>query len=405
MTRPPDSDVAASAAERVLTRRVRLLMAAWALLVALNLRPPVASLGPVLFDLRTDLGLSRGLAGLLTTLPVLCFGLLAPLAGRVGRRLGLELALAGSVLVLAAGILVRSAGPFALVLAGTVVVGAGTTVGNVLVPALIKRHFPAALGVMTALFTAALTSGAALAGGLTGVVAESAGWSWRLALAVWAVPCVVAAVVWLPLRPYRAAGPDAVPSLSGGGSVWRAPRAWGIAGFMGIQALGFYTMLSWLPSVLRDAGASTATASLALVLFNLLGISTSLAVPPLATRLDSQAPVAVVVAVSWGTGLVGLMLWPENGLVWSVVLGFGQGAGVSLAMTLMSLKASTSDVARQLSGMCQGFGYTVAATGPFLVGWLRDQSSGWTLPLGFMACLAVVMAVAGAVGGRAGHVR
>jgi MFS transporter, CP family, cyanate transporter len=395
----------AAVRDRVLSHRARLLMAAWALLVALNLRPPVASLGPVLYDLRTDLDLTRGLAGLLTTLPVLCFGLLAPLAGRAGRRLGLEAALAGSLVVLAVGIVVRSLGPVGLIIAGTLAVGAGITVGNVLVPALIKRHFPSALGVMTALFTASLTGGAALAGGLTGVVAESAGWSWRLALAVWAVPVLVAAVAWLPLRRYRASGPDAVPRLSGGGSVWRAPRAWGIATFMGIQALGFYTLLAWLPSVLRDAGASTTTASLALVVFNLLGISTALAVPPFATRLESQSPVAVATATAWGAGLLGLMLWPSAGLVWSVVLGFGQGAGVSLAMTLMSLKASTSDVARQLSGMCQGFGYTLAASGPFLVGWLRDQSSGWTLPLGFMACLAVVMAVAGAAGGRAGHVR
>ncbi|MGH8867590.1 MAG: CynX/NimT family MFS transporter [Actinomycetes bacterium] len=386
--------------------RGRVLVAAWALLVALNLRPAVAALGPVLHDVRADLDLSRGGAGLLTTLPVLCFGLLAPTATWLGRRAGLETALTAAMAVLGLGILVRSLGPLWLVVGGTVVVGAGIAVGNVLVPALIKQHFPAALGLMTALFTMSLTGGAALAGGLTGVSAESFGWDWRVATLVWAVPAFAAALVWVPLRArYGTAGPGALPTSTGGGSVWRAGRAWALAAFMGIQALGFYTMLAWLPDILLDHGFGTGVASLSLVVFNVLGIAATLTVAPLATRTPSQISLACATCLVWAVGLTGLMVWPAAALVWSVFIGLGQGAGVSLAMTLMSLKASTPDVARELSGMCQGVGYTVAAGGPFLVGWLRDLSGGWTLPLGVLVAAAGMLAVTGSIAGRTGHIR
>ncbi|MGC1212736.1 MAG: MFS transporter [Micromonospora sp.] len=365
-------------------------------LLALNLRAAIAGLAPLLPDVRLDLGLASGTAGLLTTLPVLCFGLLSPFAALLGRRIGIEAALLLAMLGIVAGSLVRTVPGFWWVVAGTVVVGAGITVGNVLVPSIVKQDFPDRQGPVTALTTAALTGGAALAAAVTAPLAH-AGLGWRGALLLVGGLAAVAAVVWLPQLRYRHVAP--VVRLGGTG-VLRSPITWQLAVFMGMQSLTYYAVLAWLPTLLRDGGVSVAGAGWALALFNLLGIATAVAAPALAARRRDQRGLALLVCAVWAVGLLGLLLLPSLYLVWAGLAGLAQGAGIGLALALLVLRAGTPESARDLSGAVQSVGYLLGSTGPVLLGVLHDASDGWAVPLVALCVASALMAVAALGAGR-----
>ncbi|HEX2773881.1 MAG TPA: MFS transporter [Micromonosporaceae bacterium] len=370
-------------------------------LLALNLRAAIAGLAPLLPDVQVDLGLSRVTAGLLTTLPVLCFAALSPFAALLGRRVGIEMALLLAMLGIVAGTLVRTVTGAAWMLAGTAVIGAGIAVANVLVPSIVKQDFPERQGLMTGVSTAALTGGAALAAAVTAPLAQSAGLGWRGSLLVVGGLAAVAAVVWLPqLRSHNVATAVRV----GGGRILRSPITWQLATFMGMQSMTYYAVLAWLPALLVEKGVSAAGAGWALGLFNLLGIATSVLVPALAARRRDQRGLGMLTCGWWGAGLLGLLIAPSLYLLWAVLMGLAQGAGIGLAFALIVLRARNPDSARDLSGTVQAVGYLLGAGGPLVMGLLRDSSGGWALPLIAM-CVAVVVMAAGALGaGRDRHV-
>lgn len=366
------------------------------ILLALNLRAAIAGLAPLLPDVQLDLGLGRGTAGLLTTLPVLCFGLLSPLAALLGRRVGVEAALLMAMLGIVAGSLIRTAPGIWWVVAGTVVIGAGITVGNVLVPSIVKQDFPHRQGPVTALTTAALTGGAAVAAAVTAPLAH-AGLGWRGALLLVGGLAAVAAIVWLPQLRRRHIAP--VLRL-GGTTVLRSPITWQLAAFMGMQSLTYYALLAWLPTLLRDKGVSASGAGWALGLFNLLGIATAVLAPTLAARRRDQRGLALLVCAMWAAGLLGLLVLPSLYLLWVALAGLAQGAGIGLALTLLVLRAATPESARDLSGSVQSVGYLLGSTGPVIVGVLRDGSDDWTLPLTALCVAVAVMAAASLGAGR-----
>jgi CP family cyanate transporter-like MFS transporter len=367
------------------------------ILLALNLRAAIAGLAPLLPDVRVDLGLSRVTAGLLTALPVLCFALLSPVAALLGRRVGIELALLLAMLGIIAGTLLRTIAGSAWMLVGTAIIGAGIAVGNVLVPSVVKQDFPEREGLMTGLSTAALTGGAALAAAVTAPLAGSAGLGWRGALLVIGGLAALAAVVWLPqLRSHHVA-----PLLRvRGGQVLRSPITWHLAMFMGMQSMTYYAVLAWLPALLGEKGVSAAGAGWALSLFNLLGIATSVLVPAFAARRRDQRGIGLLTCGWGGVGLLGLLFAPSLYLLWAVLMGLAQGAGIGLAFALIVLRASNPESARDLSGTVQAIGYLLGAGGPVVMGLLRDSSGGWTLPLIAMSAAVAVMAVAAVGGGR-----
>ncbi|MEV6812660.1 MFS transporter [Micromonospora sp. NPDC051296] len=365
-------------------------------LLALNLRAAIAVLSPLLPDVQADLDLGNFTAGLLTTLPVLCFGLFAPLAALLGRRIGMEAALLAGMLGIVVGSVVRTVPGIWWMIAGTVVIGAAITVGNVLVPGVVKQDFAHRQGTVTALTTAALTGGAAVAAAVAAPLAHT-GIGWRGTLLLVGGLAAVAAVVWAPqLRRRHAAGTLAL----GGTSVRRSPVTWALAAFMGMQSLTYYALLAWLPTILRDGGVSPAGAGWALGLFNLLGIATAVAAPAVAGRLPDQRLLGVGVAAAWAVGLFGLLLAPALYLLWAAVTGLAQGAGIGLALTLIVLRARGPQSARQLSGTVQSVGYLVGAAGPLLLGGLRDASAGWSVPLAALCVAAVTMGTAAWWAGR-----
>ncbi|MFB8227929.1 CynX/NimT family MFS transporter [Cellulosimicrobium sp. NPDC055967] len=376
-------------------------------LASLNLRPAVVSISPVLGEIRADLGLSATAAGVLTTLPVLCFGLLAPLAPVLARRWGLERALFVSLVALCVGFALRLVPETWGLFAGTVVAGCAIGLGNVLLPALIKRDFADRIGLMTGLYSMALSGGAALAAGLTIPVATAAGLDWRGALATWGVLAVLGVLVWVP----RALRPDPAGATAFGAgagvarsTVWRSPLAWAVTVVMGMQSLSFYAVNAWLPEIMVALGRTPEAGGWLLALCNLAGILGSFVTPVLAGRMRRQRGIGVVLVALVGSGLLGLALAPGAAALWVVLVGLGQGGGISLALTLMALRARDAAHTSELSGMAQSAGYLLAATGPLGLGLAHDATGAWTLPLFLLVAAAAVQGVAVWFAGRDAHV-
>jgi len=369
--------------------------------VALNLRPALASVGPVIADMRADTGLSNAALGFITTLPLLAFGFLSMFASVVSRRFGLERAVAIGLVLIGLGTVARAAPSVVVLYGGTLVLGIGVALGNVLLPALAKRHFPERSGAITSLYSSMMGLGATAAAGLTVPIAEVLGWRW--ALGIWVVPAVVALIVWLPqLSGEGSTRPVREVKL---GAFGRSPLAWQIALFMGLQSLTFYVVLAWLPDLLQSRGLSEAAAGGLLAVSQATGVVGTALIPVWAGRLQDQRSIiwtlTILEAVGWG----GLLLpGGEFAIVWVGLLGFILGGTFGLALTLLVLRASDAESAGELSGMAQSVGYLIAATGPPVFGWLYDVSGGWTVPLWFLLAVLVGKFAAALPAGRPGDV-
>ncbi|WP_237528288.1 MFS transporter, partial [Streptomyces sp. SID337] len=261
--------------------RHALYLALGVVLLALNLRPALVAVSPLADTIRDDSGMSAAATSLLTALPLLCFGLLAPVAPRLGRRFGMERSLFGTMALICAGTALRLLDSVVALFAGTVVIGAGIAVANVLLPGLIKRDFPAKAGLMTGLYSMSLFGGAALAAGVTLPVQQASGMNWRTTLACWGALAVVALLVWLPqlrsrTRVGAAAARQAAHPVRG---LWRSPLAWQVTAYMGLQSLNYYAAAAWLPTVFQDAGMAPGDAGWMLSFSSLLGIAGSFLAP------------------------------------------------------------------------------------------------------------------------------
>lgn len=393
-----------------MTRARTTLLLVGIVLITVNLRPAIVAVSPLLDGIREQTGMSGATAGLLTTLPVLCFGALAPLAPRLSRRLGPEAVVVAAMLLLLAGILVRLSSSLAVLFAGTVLIGGAIAVANVLLPSMIKRDLGHATGMAMGVYAMALSAGGALAAAITVPLQDGIGSGWRTTLALWAllaVPAVLAAGGWLLLRRRqgggrRAAAADVRAARSRAAiSLWRDPVAWQVTLFMGLQSLQFYAAAAWLPTIFADHGFSESRAGLMLALATIVGTLSSLVMPILAGRALDQRRLVVTTIALYALGTVGLLAAPTAaGPLWMALIGFAQGAGISLALTMIVLRSPDPEHAAALSGMAQTVGYLLAATGPFALGALHDASGGWTVPLLVLLVLLVPLLLSGLGAGR-----
>ncbi|MBF8745558.1 MFS transporter [Pseudomonas putida] len=372
-------------------------------LVALNLRPALSSMAPVLGQVSEALGLSASLAGLLTTLPVLCLGLAAPLAPLLARRFGSERVIFGILATLALGIALRSNLGALGVFLGSLLAGASIGIIGVLLPGIVKRDFPRHAGALTGVYTMALCLGAAMAAGSTVPLTQHFGDSWALGLGFWVVPAILAMLAWLPQVRQGHGAHKAAYRVRG---LWRDRLAWQVTLYMGLQSSLAYIVFGWLPSILIGRGLSPTQAGLVLSGSVIVQLASSLAAPWLATRGKDQRLAIVVVMLTTLAGLFGCLYAPLSGLWgWAVVLGIGQGGTFALALTLIVLRSSDAHVAANLSSMAQGVGYTLASMGPFAVGLVHDLTGGWTAVGWIFAVLGVAAIVSGLGAGRALHVQ
>ncbi|QVM90489.1 MFS transporter [Pseudomonas entomophila] len=371
-------------------------------LVALNLRPALSSMAPVLGQVAEGLGLNASQAGLLTTLPVLCLGLFAPLAPILARRFGSERVIFGILLTLALGILVRSTLGVSGVFLGSLMAGASIGIIGVLLPGIVKRDFPRHAGTLTGVYTMALCLGAAMAAGATVPLAQHFDGSWAMGLGVWMLPALLAMLMWLP-QARQGHGLHKVAYRVRG--LWRDPLAWQVTLYMGLQSSLAYIVFGWLPSILIGRGLSPTEAGLVLSGSVIVQLASSLSAPWLATRGRDQRLAIVVVMLVTLAGLFGCLYAPVEGLWgWAVVLGLGQGGTFALALTLIVLRSKDAHVAANLSSMAQGVGYTLASMGPFAVGLVHDFTGGWNAVGWIFTVLGAGAILFGLGAGRALHV-
>lgn len=372
-------------------------------LVALNLRPALSSMAPVLAEVSQSLGLSASLAGLLTTLPVLCLGLFAPLAPMLARRFGSERVVLGILFTLALGIVLRSSLGALGVFLGSLLAGASIGVIGVLLPGIVKRDFPRQAGTLTGVYTMALSLGAAIAAGATVPLTQRFGDSWALGLGFWVVPALLAMLVWLP-QARQGHGAHKVAYRVRG--LWRDRLAWQVTLYMGLQSSLAYIVFGWLPSILIGRGLSPTEAGLVLSGSVIVQLVSSLAAPWLSTRGKDQRLMIELAMLTTLAGLFGCLYAPISGLWgWAVVLGLGQGATFALALTLIVLRSGDAHVAANLSSMAQGVGYTLASMGPLAVGLVHDITGGWAAVGWIFAVVGLGALVFGLGAGRALHVQ
>lgn len=372
-------------------------------LISLNLRPAITGVGPLLEFIRADIGLSAVLAGVLTSIPLAIFAVVSPWSAAVGARLGMERAIFVALIVLAAGTLLRSVPSLFALYAGSILLAAAIAVGNVLVPALIKRDFSDKVGLMTSIYATTLATFASISSGVAVPLANSLPGGWRGALAVWFVPAIVTALVLLPQLKH-ATKPLAQPGEKAVQSVWRSKLGWNVTLFMGLQSMSFYTVLSWLSSLLQEQGYTAAAAGWVVALFPALGIPVGFVFSPIVKRFADQRGLAVASSLVTFASYIGMIFLPQYMVAWTVVGGLAIGFCFPLALSFFVTRASNARQAAALSGMAQSVGYGIAAMGPVLFGALHDWSHGWVAPLWMMVACSLVQIAAGWHAGRKGHV-
>ncbi|WP_329036085.1 CynX/NimT family MFS transporter [Streptomyces sp. NBC_00178] len=379
------------------------ILVAGLVLTALNLRPAITSLGPLLEEVRDGLHMSGSVAGVLTSVPPLCFAVFGFTAPRLARRFGPSAVVCAGMAAIAAGLLIRPfVGGTAGFLAASALALMGIAVSNVLMPVIVKRWFPDRVGTMTGLYSMALALGTALAAALTVPVTDALGGSWKTGLAVWAVLAVVAVVPWIPsLKDRRntagpAAGTPAPPALR----ITRSRTSWALACFFGLQATAAYITMGWMPQIFRDAGIPAGTAGVLLAVTMAMGVPLAFVIPRVATRLRTQGPIVLVLSGCGLLGYAGLYLAPAGGAwLWALLLGIANCA-FPLALTMIGMRSRTGAGVVRLSAFAQSTGYLLSIPGPLLVGVLYQHSGGWGLPIALMAGLLVPQTVAGVLAGR-----
>lgn len=387
------------------------LLAVGLVLAAVNLRPAITSLGALLEDVRDGLHMSGSVAGVLTSVPALCFAVFGITAPRLARRFGPAAVVCAGMVAITAGLLIR---PFtnstAAFLAASALALMGIAVSNVLMPVIVKRYFPDRVGTMTGLYSMSLSAGTALAAAATVPMTTALGGSWRLGLGLWAVVAAVAVLPWAallvrdrrgtaaPADVGRRPGPEqvAVPAPR----IARSRTAWALGCFFGLQATGAYITMGWMPQIFRDAGVSAGTAGLLLAVTMVMGVPLAFVIPRLAGRMRNQGPIVIALGACGLIGYAGLYLAPAAGAwVWAVLLGVSNCA-FPLALTMIGMRARTGAGVVRLSAFAQSTGYLISIPGPLLVGVLYQHSGGWELPIMFVGGLMVPQIILGIVAGR-----
>lgn len=380
------------------------LFIAGIVLIAFNLRPAITSLGPLVGMIQEDVGLAHWSAGLLMSLPLIVFAVMSPLVPKIAARLTNERTLMIGLTFLLIGISIRSIPMPFFLFTGTLLAGMGISIGNVLLPAVVKERFPKKFGLMTSVYSTSMGLVASLASGLSVPLAVDLNLGWQGAQIVWGLPVIVGLILWSFLLKNNQNDKVVFQQKQSTHSnrMWRSPLAWQIAIFMGFQSCLFYVTISWLPEILHSYGMSMETAGWLLSFTQLVGLPASFIIPVLAGRFQSQVTISLFLGMCAILGYSGLLAGSTFPiLIVSIILiGIALGGSFPLALSYIGLRARNAEQAAELSGMTQSTGYILAAVGPLLIGYLYDLTHLWTVPLMILIGISVVQMTFGMLSGR-----
>ncbi|BDS06527.1 MFS transporter [Oceaniferula spumae] len=376
------------------------------LLIGMNLRPSITALSALAERMHYD-GLSRETIGSLTTIPLILFGVVGLWAGWIGKLMGFARALGLGLFLIGIGCWIRSLPGDVEIFSrfgGTILLGAGIALGNVVLPGLVKSRYPNHVGILTSLYATSMNLGAACGIAFSVPLAELLPGGWRSALAAWGGFAIIVLLLWSPQMFARPTTRKSEHPLAGVMVLAKQIRAWQVAAFMGLQSWVFYCSVAWLPTLLQSKGMAETTAANWVVGMQLLGCAASLTIPTLAGRSKSQSSWVVGCALFNVVGLTGTLLLPG---IWQIIslliLGLGLNAGFGLVLLLIPLRSKNPETAASLSSMAQAAGYLFSSPGPWLVGLLSTTAGGWPLAFGVVIGIAVLGGIAGFLAGRPGE--
>lgn len=381
------------------TRWSKFILLIGIILVATNLRAPITSVGPVVPQIQNALRLSNTLAGLITTIPLLAFALLSPVASKLAEKWRIEHLLWAAIWAIGFGLLIRASSNTALLFTGAALVGCGIAFGNVLMPPFIKHRFPQKIGLITGIYSVAMNITASLASGFSIAIGHWTGQGWKGSIGVWLIFSLIAIAFWIPQlkrRPDEAPAGRSAARPGFGTSMLKSRLAWYITIFMGLQSLLFYCCVAWLPVVLQDWGMASEASGWALSFIQFTQLPIVFVGPIIAGRLKNHTPLVWFIG---GTLILSLSLiigWRTQFIIPAVILfGLGTGLAFSLVMMWFVLRTETTREAARISGMAQSFGYALAAVGPPLFGALYDWAGNWETPFFLLVAASIVLYVAG----------
>lgn len=375
-------------------RKLKILAFLGILFVALNLRGPFTSLAPVLGQIMEGLSLSPSAAGVLTALPLLSFALFSPLSANISRRIGLYPTLTLALLIIALGIIFRSLGFQLSLYLGTVLIGAGIAIGNVLLPVVVKVNFPTKIAVVTSLYVFTMGVASTLSSSLMVPIStlEFYGFSgWQLALLFNLLFPICALIIWLPQVVKSKVAPVGQLTTQSGNAIvalLRCPVAWHVTLGVGLNSFIFYSLAGWLPTILNDLGFDEITAG---YIYGFLQFSTmvpGLLLVPILARTNNQRLLVTVASFSGVIALIGIILLPQFAIFWVGLFGLANCSTFIIGMSFIGLRTDNPHQAAALSGMSQSIGYALAGTGPSIIGYLHSVTHSWT------ASILVIMFVA-----------
>ncbi|MGL5684810.1 MAG: CynX/NimT family MFS transporter [Vagococcus fluvialis] len=376
-------------------QKMNYLLLLGIIMIATNLRAPITSVGPLVGTITNSLNLTGAQAGLITTLPLIAFAIISPIAPKLARKFGTETTILGALILIILGLSIRYLPSISTLFLGTAILGCGIAIGNVLIPSIVKQEFQNQSGLVTGTYSVSMNLTGAIASGVSIPLIEKLGWTWNQAFSLWIILAALALLAWLPQLKNKKATPE-VNLVDTNNSIWHSSLAWSVSLFMGIQSFIFYVLVAWLPEMLISQGIPSSKSGGMLSLLQLTLLPTTFIIPIIAEKRPNQKSLVVISFTLFTLGISGLMFSSLAVISLSIIaIGIAGGIAFSLSMMFFNLRTSTPKEAADLSGMAQSIGYILAAVGPFLFGLLHDLTNNWQSSLFLLIGMTIILLFVG----------